>query len=147
MNVLIIHGPNLNMLGYRNKNIYGSMTYEDLKLYISEYASEKGITVSFFQSNSEGELIDCIQDAYINKTDGMIINAGAYSHYSYAIRDALEICDFPKVEVHLSNVMEREDFRKNLVLSEVCDRTIYGLGPKGYLSALDFLLDKTNNLL
>lgn len=146
MNVLIIHGPNLNLLGYRDHTIYGDMTYEGLKAYISEYAESKGINVSFFQSNHEGELIDCIQEAFLNDVDGLVINAGAYSHYSYAIRDALELCKFPKVEVHLSNVAEREEFRKNLVLSEVCDKTVYGLGPDGYLISLDFLLDKTTNI-
>ncbi|MDO4938649.1 MAG: type II 3-dehydroquinate dehydratase [Lachnospiraceae bacterium] len=146
MNVLIIHGPNLNMLGYRDKKIYGSMTYEGLKEYISVYAKSKGMNTAFFQSNHEGELIDCIQESCHGDFDAIVINAGAYSHYSYAIRDALEICHFPKVEVHLSNVMQREDFRKTLVLSDVCDRTIYGLGPEGYLLALDFLLDKTHNV-
>lgn len=141
MNVLVIHGPNLNMLGHRNSGFYGTGTYDDLISFITEYASEHDINTEFFQSNHEGDIIDRIQKAYIEGADGMIINAGAYSHYSYAIRDALEICRFPKVEVHISDVTAREAFRKNLVLSEVCDRTIYGKGYQGYAEALDFILD------
>lgn len=141
MNVLVIHGPNLNMLGHRNSAFYGNGTYEDLKQLITDHASKHDIHVEFFQSNHEGDIIDRIQKAYFEDPDGMIINAGAYSHYSYAIRDALEICSFPKIEVHISDVTDRESFRKNLVLSEVCDRTIYGKGFEGYEEALDFILD------
>lgn len=141
MNVCVIHGPNLNMLGERNPEIYGKLTLQELESYISDYAKKIDVTVSFYQSNHEGDIIDCIQNAYRRDTDGIIINAGAFSHYSYAIRDALEICRFPKAEVHLSDVMNREDFRKKLVLSDVCDTTIYGKGIEGYRLALDFLLD------
>ena len=142
MNVLVINGPNLNMLGMRDSLHYGTISYNELKDCIEKYAVEKGIEVSFFQSNHEGDIIDIIQKAYSDGIDGIVINAGAYSHYSYAIRDALEICRFPKAEVHISDVMSREPFRRNLVLSEVCDITISGKGPEGYLMALDFLLDK-----
>ena len=144
MNAVIIHGPNLNMLGFRDAAVYGTGSYEDLKSYISDYALSRGISADFFQSNSEGAIIDRIQQAYLDSADAIIINAGAYSHYSYAIRDALEFCSCIKVEVHLSNVMEREDFRRKLVLSEVCDSTIYGRGFEGYKEAIDFILDKSH---
>ena len=146
MNVLIINGPNLNMLGYRNPEIYGNTSYQNLEDLIRDYASDRQIDISFFQSNHEGDIIDRIQKACIDGCDGIVINAGAYAHYSYAIRDALEMCEFPKVEVHISNVMEREQFRHNLVLSEVCNRTIFGEGIKGYLLAIDFLLDNHHNI-
>lgn len=141
MNVWVIHGPNLNLLGYRDPEIYGNITLKELEEKITDYGKKNGIDISCFQSNHEGDIIDQIQDAYNKNIDGMIINAGAYSHYSYAIRDALEICAFPIVEVHLSNVTGREDFRKKLVLSDVCDTTIYGKGIDGYRLAIDFLLD------
>ena len=146
MNVLVLNGPNLNMLGYRNPEVYGKTSYDELTKMIRVYAEEKGITASFFQSNHEGDIIDRIHQACLERCDGLIINAGAYSHYSYAIRDALEMCEFPKVEVHISNVMEREEFRHKLVLSEVCNHTIFGEGVKGYLLAIDFLLDNHHNI-
>ena len=108
MNILVINGPNLNMLGIRDKEIYGSRTYNDLVEMIEEYALVKNVSV---KSNYEGELIDFIHKS-INKYDGIIINAGAYTHYSIAIKDALNCVDIPKVEVHISNIYEREDFRK-----------------------------------
>ena len=146
MNVLIINGPNLNMLGYRKPEIYGHTAYDDLQKTIEEYAGQRDVCTSFFQSNHEGDIIDRIHEACIRGCDGLIINAGAYAHYSYAIRDALEMCEFPKVEVHISNVMEREEFRHKLVLSEVCNQTIYGRGIEGYLLAIDFLLDNHHNI-
>lgn len=146
MNVLVINGPNLNMLGSRNPKHYGNASYEDMIETLTEYAQNKKIDISFFQSNHEGDIIDQIQKAYLEKCDGMIINAGAYSHYSYAIRDALELCSFPKIEVHISNIMERDEFRHKLILSEVCDKTIYGKGIEGYKLAMDFLLDMNHNI-
>ena len=146
MNVLIINGPNLNMLGYRNPEIYGNLSYQNLEEYIHGYATDRQVDVEFYQSNHDGDIIDRIQKACIDSCDGIIINAGAYAHYSYAIRDALEMCEFPKVEVHISNVMEREEFRHKLVLSEVCNHTIFGEGIKGYLLAIDFLLDNHHNI-
>lgn len=146
MNVLVINGPNLNMLGYRDAEIYGSVTYDGMKTMLLKYCEDKSINLTFVQSNHEGDIIDSIHKAIIDGCHGIIINAGAYSHYSYAIRDALEMCVFPKIEVHISNIMEREEFRHRLVLSEVCDKTIYGEGVDGYKHAIDFLLDMNHNI-
>ena len=138
MRVLIINGPNLNMLGIRQPEIYGYATYFDLVRYCHTQAEDLGIDLVCFQSNHEGEIIDKIQDAY-KKFDGIIINAGAYTHYSYAIKDALNLVKIPKVEVHISNIYEREEFRKISVIKDECDYSIVGQGIKGYLLAIDYL--------
>lgn len=137
--ILIINGPNLNMLGKRPKDIYGDGSYEDLKELINEWSELNKVNIEVFQSNIEGKIID-----RIHKTnyDGLIINPGAYTHYSYAIRDALEIISVPKIEVHISNIYAREDFRKISVISEVCNGKVTGLGFKGYLLALEYLKEK-----
>ena len=138
MNILVINGPNLNMLGVRDKSIYGNNTYKDLVKLIKDYAKEKSVKVKCVQSNYEGKIIDYIHKS-IGKFDAIIINAGAYTHYSYAIKDALNLVKIPKVEVHISNIYEREDFRKISVIKDECDYSIVGQGIKGYLLAIDYL--------
>lgn len=134
--ILIINGPNINMLGKRNVNIYGSMTYSEMCKKIEDYAASQNQKIIIFQSNSEGEIISRIQ---CNDYDSLIINAGAYSHYSYAIRDALEIFDGIKIEVHISNIFSRDEFRKTSVISPVCTGVISGLGTESYLTALNYI--------
>lgn len=137
MKVLVINGPNLNFLGIRNPGIYGAENYESLLKKIEKRATELGIEVEFFQSNCEGAIIDRIQQAYLDKADGIIINPGAYTHYSYAIRDALEVISVPVYEVHVSDIHAREAFRAVSVMTEVCTEQIAGLGTEGYLVALE----------
>ena len=127
------------MLGIREKHIYGTETYADLKNLIHDYCQKEGIDVDIFQSNHEGAIIDRIQEAYSDGTEGIVINPGAYTHYSYAIRDALASVDIPKVEIHISDITSREEFRKISVTAPVCNRQIYGQGLDGYLQAIDFL--------
>ena len=133
----MINGPNLNFLGIRNPGIYGAENYESLLKKIEKRATELGIAVEFFQSNYEGAIIDRIQQAYLDQVDGIIINPGAYTHYSYAIRDALEVIRVPIYEVHISDIHAREAFRAISVTAEVCTEQIAGLGTDGYLVALD----------
>lgn len=140
MKIYVINGPSLNFLGIREKNIYGNSTYEDLIKYISEEAKKLEVEVEFFQSNSEGEIIDFLQDAYKN-ADGVIINPGAYTHYSYAIFDALLSVNLPAVEVHLSNIYKREEFRRKSITASGCIGQISGFGFLGYKLALEALLN------
>lgn len=137
MHVQVIHGPNLNFTGIREKDIYGIAGLEDINRRITARAKELGIIVDIAQSNSEGEIIDIIHSCY-KRVDGIIINAGAYTHYSYAIRDAIKSVDIPCVEVHLSNIYSREDFRHKSVLSPVCVGQIAGFGAYSYLLALEY---------
>ncbi len=137
---LIINGPNLNMLGIREKEIYGSHTYQDLLNLISDYAKNKKIEVEFFQSNHEGALVDKIQEAYFKKIDGIIINPAAYTHTSIAILDALKATKIPTIEVHISNVNEREEYRQISYIRSYCIKSIIGEGFNGYLHAIDELL-------
>lgn len=137
MKILIINGPNLNFLGIREKNIYGMQDYDYLLQMIAKKGEETGCTIEVFQSNHEGAIIDRIQDAYFDGTEGIVINPGAYTHYSYAIHDALASITVPKMEIHISNIMEREDFRKVSVTAPACDGQIYGKGLNGYLEAID----------
>lgn len=139
--ILIINGPNLNFLGIREKSVYGSQTYDDLLQMIAEKGEETATQIEVFQSNHEGAMIDRIQESYHDQTEGLIINAGAYTHYSYALRDALASIIVPKIEVHISDITKREEFRKVSVIEEVCDKQIMGKGLPGYLEAIDFLLD------
>ena len=140
MNILIINGPNLSFLGIREPEIYGSMTYGDLCDEIRSYAFENFINTKFLQTNHEGVIIDELQQAYSIKYDGIIINPGAFAHYSYAIRDALKsVNNIIKVEVHLSDITSREEFRKTSVTAPACDKMIYGKGVQGYLEAIDFI--------
>lgn len=142
MKLLVINGPNLNFLGIREKNIYGTQDYDYLLNMIAQKGQREGCTIEVFQSNHEGAIIDRIQDAYFDGTEGIVINPGAYTHYSYAIHDALASITVPKVEIHISNIMAREDFRKVSVTAPACDKQIYGQGLEGYLMAIDFILGK-----
>ncbi|MDU1707391.1 MAG: type II 3-dehydroquinate dehydratase [Anaerococcus vaginalis] len=138
MRILIINGPNINMLGIREKNIYGSKNYKDLIKYIKEYTKEKDIEIEIYQSNSEGQIINKIQEAY-NLYDGIVINPAAYTHTSIAILDALKSVNIPTVEVHLTDVDKRENFRKISYVSYFAKKTIKGKGFDGYIEAIDFL--------
>lgn len=137
MKILVINGPNLNFLGIREKGIYGSESYESLIAGLKEKAEKDGVELECFQDNGEGVIIDRIQKAYHDKVDGIIINPGAYAHYSIAIRDALASIEVPKIEVHISNVYKREEFRHTSVITPVCTGEILGLGLNGYFLALD----------
>jgi len=134
--VLIVNGPNMNMLGSREKDKYGLLSLDEINDIILKYAKTKNIEVSFFQSNSEGNIIDKIQTS-IEKHDFCIINAGAYTHYSYAIRDAIASIEIPVIEVHITNINKREVFRKTSVIAPVCIGTISGFGYNSYLVAID----------
>lgn len=142
MKILVLNGPNLNFLGIREPEQYGKETYASLCEALQTYAKENGDDLTIFQSNCEGELIDKIQEAYKDGTEGIVINPGAYTHYSYAIRDALASIPFPKIEVHISNVHKREEFRHTSVTAPVCDGQIVGLGTKGYFYAIQAIKDK-----
>ena len=137
MKILVINGPNLNFLGIREKNVYGTQDYDYLLNLIAEKGKETGTQIEVFQSNHEGAIIDRIQDAYFDGTEGIVINPGAFTHYSYAIHDALASITVPKMEIHISNIMEREAFRKVSVTAPACDVQIYGKGLNGYLEAID----------
>lgn len=142
MKILVINGPNINFLGIREKGIYGEANYQALCDMIQEKAKDMGdVTVDVFQSNCEGAIIDRIQAAYTDGTEGIVINPGAYTHYSYAIRDALASIQMPKLEVHISNVHKREEFRHVSVTAPVCDGQVVGLGLKGYLYAMQAIKD------
>ena len=140
MKLLVINGPNLNMLGIREPDHYGKETYADLVNKIESYCGEKEIYCECYQSNHEGCLVDEIQEAYGN-FDGIVINPGAYTHTSVAILDAVKSVSIPTVEVHISKVEEREDFRQISYIRLACVKTITGLGTDGYLRAIDFLVD------
>lgn len=142
MKILVLNGPNINFLGIREKGIYGTDNYEALTAMIQDKAKELNIEVEVFQSNYEGALIDKIQEAYGNGTDGIIINPGAFTHYSYAVRDALASLEIPKIEVHISNVHKREEFRHVSVTAPVCTGQVVGLGLKGYLYAMEALVQQ-----
>ncbi|MEE1053587.1 MAG: type II 3-dehydroquinate dehydratase [Acutalibacteraceae bacterium] len=140
MKILVINGPNLNMLGIREPDIYGKNTYKDLCELIKDYAGQKNIEVKLFQSNHEGDLVDEIQSAY-QKFDGIVINPAAYTHTSVAILDAVKSVGIPTVEVHISAVEEREDFRQVSYIRKACIKTITGKGFNGYLEAIDTLIE------
>ena len=142
MKILVINGPNLNMLGIRQPEIYGRTTYEDLKTMISAEAERLGVAVDFFQSNHEGALVDAIQQAYFDKVDGIVINPGAYTHTSVALLDAVKAVSIPTVEVHISDPDAREAFRRISYIREACVVTIKGRGLEGYLEALRLLAEK-----
>jgi len=138
--ILIINGPNINMLGMRNKEVYESISLEHINEEINKKAVELGVEVSFFQSNVEGELVTKIQQS-IGSYSGIIINPGAYSHYSIALRDAVEDAALPCIEVHVSNIYAREEFRHKSVVAAVCKGQISGFGYKGYILALIGVVD------
>jgi len=139
MNLLVIHGPNLNMLGYRDSKHYGHMTLEDLYDTLSD--EFKDVEFTFFQSNYEGEIVEVIQDIFNEQYDAVLINPGAYTHTSIAIRDALEMIKIPKVEVHLSNIEQREDFRKVDYIKDVVSKRFMGEQIDSYIQAIAYLLD------
>lgn len=147
--VLVINGPNMNLLGKRKPDVYGNKKLDDLEKTMIEHYKDQDVSLKFFQTNHEGEIVDKIHESdfliYDTGEDlrcGIVINPGAYAHYSYAIRDAIEAIQTPVVEVHLSDVTKREPFRKNLVISDVCEKTIIGKGIDGYYEAIDYLLKK-----
>ena len=141
MKILVINGPNLNFLGIREKNIYGTQNYDFLLEMIAKKGEETGSRIELFQSNHEGAIIDRIQDAYFDGTQGIVINPGAYTHYSYAIHDALaSVTTMKKVEIHISDITKREEFRKVSVTASACDKQIYGQGLEGYLQAIDYII-------
>jgi 3-dehydroquinate dehydratase-2 len=143
MTFLVINGPNLNLLGQREPSIYGTRSLQEIEQEIEKRAKELGANVIFFQSNSEGALIDYIQEKSSN-CKGIIINPGAYTHYSLSLRDTLSNVKIPVIEVHISNIHGREPFRQRSVIAPVVEGQISGLGWRGYLSALEYLVDRTS---
>ncbi len=138
MKVLVINGVNLNMLGIREPGVYGTQTLDSINEYIKEHCDKIGVDVDFFQSNIEGELVNMIHKAHF-EYDGVVLNAGAFTHYSYAIHDAISSISKPVIEVHISNISARDEFRSKSVISEVCKGCIFGLGKMGYTLAIDYL--------
>lgn len=141
MRILVINGPNINMLGIREPDIYGKNTYADLCAMINDYAAEKGVEVKLFQSNHEGSIVDEIQAA-LGKFDGIVINPAAYTHTSVAILDALKSVALPAVEIHISDVSAREDFRQISYAGMACEKSFIGLGFEGYLRGIDYLMNR-----
>ena len=140
MKIMILNGPNLNMLGIRETDIYGKKTYKDLLDLLIDYSKKNSIELTIYQSNSEGELVNKIQDAHYKHYDAIVINPAAYTHTSVAILDALKSVNLPTVEVHISDIDSREDFRKFSYVSLYAEKVIKGLGFDGYIKALDYLL-------
>ena len=145
MKFYVLNGPNLNLLGIREPGIYGNETYADLVRTIEDYAKEKGVSVKCLQSNHEGALVDFIHEGFFEKIDGIVFNPGAYTHTSIALLDALKATKIPCVEVHISDVDAREEFRKISYIRPACIATISGHGTAGYLEAIDLLLKKEEN--
>ena len=141
MNILVLNGPNMNLLGIRQPEIYGSATYDDLLALVRTEAEVLGVEVSFFQSNHEGALVDAIQQAYFDGVDGIIINPAAYTHTSIALPDAVKAVGIPTVEVHVSDPDTREAFRRVSYIREACVASVRGKGLAGYTEALQFLCD------
>jgi len=137
MRLIIINGPNINMLGKRDQNLYGSESYKDLIKSLKQYSKTKNISIKCFQSNSESSIINFVQKNY-QKCDGLILNLGAFTHYSYAIRDAVELCKKPIVEVHITDINNREEFRKISVIEDLVSLRIAGRGVQGYFDAIDY---------
>ncbi len=137
MKILVINGVNLNLTGKRETGVYGTQTLDEINAKIAGFCKAQGDEVAFYQSNIEGELVNKLHDAFLNKTcDGIVFNAGAFTHYSYALRDAIASIDIPVVETHMSNVHAREEFRKNSVLADVCKGVVCGFGANSYLAAI-----------
>ena len=140
MKILVLNGVNLNLTGLREQSVYGSQTLVEINAKIADYCKAGGDEVDFFQTNHEGALVDKLHEAFLNKAyDGILLNAGAFTHYSYAIRDAIAAINIPVVEVHMSNVHAREEFRKTSVISEVCRGTVFGFGAGSYIAAVEGL--------
>ena len=144
MKILVINGPNLNLLGIREPNIYGADTLSDIENWINNELRNQNIKLQWYQSNHEGKILDRLHRAMNDKSDGIIINPGAYTHYSYAIRDAISAISIPTIEVHLSDIKSREKFRQASVIKDVCLEQISGLGKNGYLEAI-YALEKYIN--
>ena len=144
MNILVLNGPNINLLGIREPAIYGSESYDELCRRVNAHAAEKGIGCQILQSNHEGDLVDMIQRAFFDKVDGLVFNPGAYTHTSIAIADALKATRIPTVEVHISDVSSREAFRQISYIRESCIATVSGKGIDGYLEAIDILCNSLN---
>ena len=137
MKILVMNGVNLNLTGLREKGVYGTETLEEINARIAAYCAENGDEVTFFQSNYEGALVDKLHEVFLEKScDAVVFNAGAFTHYSYALRDAIASVDMPVVEVHMSNVHAREEFRHTSVLSEVCKGVVCGFGAGSYVAAI-----------
>jgi len=141
MRLLILNGPNMNMLGIRNKSIYGNKSYKELVFEIKKYSKNKNVKTKFYQSNSESKIVDFIQKNY-DKFDGMVVNLAAFTHYSIAIGDSFEFVKCPIVEVHMSNVEEREEFRKISVIEKVREYRVIGKGIDSYKEAIDYLISE-----
>jgi len=135
MKIVVIQGPNLNMLGVREQNIYGPMKLEQIHAQMKDVATQNGVEIEFFQSNLEGEIVDKVQECY-GEANGIIINAAAYTHTSIAIRDAISAVNMPTIEVHISNIHRREEFRKDNMIAPVCTSSVVGFGPFGYHLAM-----------
>ncbi len=145
MKIVVIQGPNLNMLGHREQNIYGPMKLEDIHTQMKNFAEQNGMEIEFFQSNLEGEIVDKIQEC-LGDADGIIINPAAYTHTSIAIRDAISAVQIPTVEVHLSNIYAREDFRHKSLTAPVCAGQVSGFGPFGYHMAMVAIVQIMNEI-
>ena len=145
MKIYVLNGPNLNMLGIREPDHYGKMSYDGLVKMIQKHCDKKGIEVIAYQSNHEGDLVDKIQEAYFAKADGIVINPGAYTHTSIALLDAVKSVNLPTVEVHISDLAKREDFRQISYIRSACVKTISGHGTDGYIEAIDFLIEDKND--
>jgi 3-dehydroquinate dehydratase-2 len=139
ISLLVINGPNLNMLGIREPSVYGKDTLAELEEHLIEQVEKDGVELTFFQSNHEGDLIDALQEAHFAEIDGIVLNAGALTHYSFALRDAIASISIPCVEVHLSDINKREEFRKISVIRDVCVASFAGMGEQSYVKGLEFL--------
>ena len=144
MKILVLNGPNINMLGLREPHLYGNRNYAELCAMINSHADSIGVDVELYQSNHEGDLVDKIQEAY-GKLDGIVMNPAAYTHTSVALLDALKAVSIPAVEVHISDVSKREDFRQISYVRLYCEKTIAGHGFEGYIEAIDYLAEKYGN--
>lgn len=145
MKIVVIQGPNLNMLGVREQQIYGPMKLEQIHAQMKDVADQNKMEIEFFQSNLEGEIVDKVQECY-GEADGIIINAAAYTHTSIAIRDAIAAVNLPTVEVHISNIHRREEFRKDNMIAPVCTSSVVGFGPFGYHLAMIGMLQIMNEI-
>jgi len=145
MKIVVIQGPNLNMLGVREQNIYGPMKLEQIHAQMKDVATQNGVEIEFFQSNLEGEIVDKVQECY-GEAQGIIINAAAYTHTSIAIRDAISAVSIPTIEVHISNINRREEFRKENMIAPVCASSVVGFGPFGYHLAMLGMLQIMNEM-
>ncbi|MFA5462212.1 MAG: type II 3-dehydroquinate dehydratase [Sulfurimonas sp.] len=145
MKIVVIQGPNLNMLGVREQQIYGSMKLEQIHAQMRDFAAQSSFDIEFFQSNLEGEIVDKIQECY-GDANGIILNAAAYTHTSIAIRDAISAVNIPTIEVHISNIHRREEFRKQNMIAPVCTSSIVGFGPFGYHLAMVGMIQIMNEI-